>query len=158
MPNIHDPDFDEIRGKDGFRVRRARIGHELNAERLGVSLWELPPGQAAYPYHFHLGEEELLIVLEGTPALRTPDGWRDVAEGEALSFLRGEGGAHQLVNRTDAPVRFVAISTNGDPDLVVYPDSGKLGAAERLPTGGGVRKWFRLDDAVDYYDGEDPPN
>lgn len=158
MPNVHDPDFDETRDREGFRARRSRIGYQLKTERLGVSLWELPPGQAAYPYHFHLGEEELLIVLEGTPALRTPDGWRDLAEGEALSFLRGEDGAHQLVNRTDAPVRFVAISTNGDPDLVVYPDSGKLGAAERLPTGGGVRKWFRLDDAVDYYDGEDPPD
>lgn len=158
MPNVHDPDFDEIRDREGFRARRSRIGYQLKTERLGVSLWELPPGQAAYPYHFHLGEEELLIVLEGTPALRTPAGWRDVAEGEALSFLRGEDGAHQLVNRTDAPVRFLAISTNGDPDLVVYPDSGKLGAAERLATGGGVRKWFRLDDAVDYYDGEHPPN
>lgn len=157
MPSIKNPEFDEERGREGFRVRRARIGYELGAERLGVSLWELRPGQAAYPYHFHLGEEELLVVLAGEPALRTPDGWRDVAEGEVLSFPRGEEGAHQLVNRGEAPVRFLAISTNGDPDLVVYPDSGKLGAGERRPRGGGLRKWFRLDDAVDYYDGEQPP-
>lgn len=157
MPNIADPDFDETRERDGFRARRARIGYQLGTERLGVSLWELAPGQAAYPYHFHLGEEELLVVLAGAPRLRTPDGWRDLAEGEVVSFPRGEEGGHQIVNSSDAPVRFLAVSTNGDPDLIVYPDSGKLGAAERLPSGGGVRKWFRLEDAVDYYDGERPP-
>jgi len=43
---------------------------------VGASLWELPAGQAAYPYHYHLAEEEMVIVLSGTPALRTRDGWR----------------------------------------------------------------------------------
>jgi uncharacterized cupin superfamily protein len=157
LPNLNDPHFDEQRDQEGFTARRARIGYQLGAERLGVSLWELPPGEAAYPYHFHLGEEELLIVLAGAPALRTPEGWSELAEGDVVSFPRGEDGAHQLVNRTDATVRFLAISTNGDPDLVVCPDAGKLGAAERLPRGGGLRKWFRIEDAVDYYDGERPP-
>jgi uncharacterized cupin superfamily protein len=157
LPNLDDPQFDEQRDRDGFRARRARIGHQLGTERLGISQWELPPGQAAYPYHLHLAEEELLIVLSGTPALRTPDGWRNLAEGEVVSFPRGEAGAHQIVNRTDATVRFVAISTHGDPDIVIYPDSNKLGAAERLPRGGGLRTFFRLDDVVDYYDGEQPP-
>ena len=157
MSNLNDPQFDERRDQDGFRALRARIGYQLGTERLGISLWELPPGETAYPYHFHLAEEELLVVLDGTPALRTPDGWRDLAEGEVVSFLRGEGGAHQLVNRTDTAVRFLAISTNGEPDVVIYPDAGKLGAAERRPDGSGLKKFFRLDDAVDYYEGERPP-
>ncbi len=38
-----------------------------------------------------------------------------------------------------------------------YPDSGKVGAAERLPAGGGVRLYFRESDGVDYYDGEHHP-
>jgi len=62
------------------------------------------------------------------------------------------------VNETDETVRFLAFSTSGDPDLVVYPDSGKLGAFERLPDGGGLRAMFRSGDAVDYYEGERPPN
>jgi uncharacterized cupin superfamily protein len=157
LPNLNDPQFDEERGREGFRARRARIGHQLATERLGISQWELTPGQAAYPYHLHLAEEELLIVLEGTPSLRTPDGWRDLAEGEIVSFPRGEAGAHQVMNRTDATVAFLAISTHGEPDVVLYPDAGKVGVGERRPRGGGLRKWFRLDDAVDYYDGERPP-
>ena len=66
--------------------------------------------------------------------------------------------SHQIVNRTAETVRFLAVSTSGDPDIVLYPDSGKVGAAERQPSGGGFRKFFRVADAVDYYDGEQPPS
>ena len=122
-----------------------------------MSLWEVPPGEAAYPYHHHLTEEELLVVLDGRPSLRTPNGWRELAEGEVVAFPRGEGGAHQLANRTSETIRFLAISTSGEPDIVIYPDSGKLGANERLPEGGGLRAMFRMADTVDYHEGEQAP-
>lgn len=157
MTSIDEPVFDEPREHPGFRCSRARIGRQAGSERLGLSLWEVPPGEAAYPYHHHLGEEELVVVVAGRPSLRTPDGWRELAEGDVVAFLRGERGAHQLVNRTDEAVRFLALSTSGDPDIVVYPDSGKVGAFERAPEGGGLRMMFRDGDAVDYYDGEQPP-
>jgi uncharacterized cupin superfamily protein len=157
MPNINEPEFDEPREQAGFRCLRARLSRQAGSERLGLSLWELPPGEAAYPYHHHLGEEELLLVLEGRPRLRTPGGWRELSAGEVVAFPRGEGGAHQLVNRTERTVRFLAFSTNGEPDIVVYPDSDKLGAAQRLADGGGLKIMFRLGDEVDYWDGERPP-
>jgi uncharacterized cupin superfamily protein len=157
VANLNDPDYDEPREQEGFRARRARIGHQLGTERLGVSLWEVPAGQAAYPYHYHLAEEELVLVLEGEPTLRTPEGSRRLREGEICSFPAGERGAHQLVNQTEGTVRLMALSTHGDPDIVIYPDSGKLGVAERLPDGSGLHRFFHLSDAVDYYDGEQPP-
>ena len=155
-PSITSPTFDEPREHPGFRCLRSRLGRQAGTEKVGVSLWSVPPGEAAYPYHFHLAEEEVLIVLSGRPALRTPDGWRDLDEGEVISFPTGEGGAHQLVNRTDDEVRFLAVS-NQQPDIVVYPDSGKLGAFERVPEGGGVGEMFRVADSVDYYEGEEAP-
>jgi uncharacterized cupin superfamily protein len=158
MPNIDDPDFDEPRSQPGFECSRARLGRQAGSERLGLSLWELPPGQAAYPYHHHLAEEELVVVLQGRPSLRTPNGWRELPQGEVVAFPRGERGAHQLVNRTEETVRFLAVSTSGEPDVVLYPDSGKIGAFERLPQGGGLFKLFRESDAVDYYEGERPPS
>jgi uncharacterized cupin superfamily protein len=157
MPNLNEPQFDEPRAHPGFNCRRARLSRQAGSQRLGLSLWELPPGEAAYPYHYHLAEEELLIVLEGRPSVRTPHGWRELAQGEVVAFLRGQHGAHQLVNPTAEPVRFLAFSTNGEPDVVVRPDSQTLGAYERLSAGGGLRSVFRLADAVDYYDGEQPP-
>jgi uncharacterized cupin superfamily protein len=154
VPNVFDPDFDEPRGQPGFDCLRARVARQLGAEQLGLSLWEVPPGQAAYPYHWHVGEEELVVVLEGRPSLRTPEGWRELEEGEALSFLAGEAGGHQLVNRSQERVRFLSISTGGSPDVCVYPDSDKVGVYER-PVGGG--QLFRRSDAVDYWEGEAPP-
>ena len=155
--NIGNPDFDEPRDHEGFRARRARLSRQAGAERLGLSLWEVLPGQAAYPYHAHVTEEELVVVLAGRASLRTPDGWREMEEGEVVSFLRGEEGAHQIVNRTEEPVRFLAFSTTGEPDVVLQPDSGKVGAFERRADGGGMRLWFRREDARDYFDGESAP-
>jgi len=155
-PTIAFPHFDEPRDQPGFRCRRARIGRQAGSRAVGASLWELPPGQAAYPYHWHLAEEELLVVLAGRPSLRTPDGWRELDEGAVVSFPVGEEGAHQLVNRSDHAVRFLAVS-NQQPDIVVRPDSGTIGVCERRPDGGGLWEHFRRRDAVPYFDGERAP-
>ena len=96
-------------------------------------------------------------MLEGTLALRTPGGWRELEEGEVVAFPSGEAGAHQLVNRGERTARFLAASTSGDPAIVIYPDSGKLGAFDRRPDGGGLWSMFRLSEQVDYYDCERSP-
>jgi uncharacterized cupin superfamily protein len=160
MVSIHDPGHDAMPGReqrDGFRSRRLFLGRRAGARRLGASLWELPPGEAAYPYHFHLSEEELVLVLAGSGRLRGPDGWRPLAEGEVVSFPVGEEGGHQILNDGDVPLRFLAISTNGAPDIVVYPDSDKLGAFERRADGGGIWELYRRGEQATYWDGEEPP-
>jgi uncharacterized cupin superfamily protein len=157
MPNINAPVFDEPREHPGFRCLRARLGRQAGSERLGLSLWELPPGESAYPYHHHLAEEELVVVLQGRPRLRTPEEWRELQEGEVVAFPRGETGAHQLVNHTTDSVRFLAFSTSGEPDIVIRPDSATVGVYERLADGDGLRAVFRMADAVDYFEGETPP-
>jgi uncharacterized cupin superfamily protein len=154
MPNINRPQFEEDQRPAGFRARRARLGYELGTELIGCSLWELPPGEAAYPYHFHFSDEELILVLRGRPTLRAPDGSRELEEGELVRFPVGPEGAHQLLNHTQQSVTFVSISSSGRPDVVIYPDSDKLGVGERLPRGGGLRAFFRRASEVDYWDGE----
>jgi uncharacterized cupin superfamily protein len=157
MTNIYDPNLDEPRDRDGFRARRARIGRQIGTRDLGASLWEIPAGEAAYPYHYHLAEEELIVVLKGQLRLRTPEGWAQLDEGDVVSFRVGEEGGHQIVNDGAEPARVLAVSTQ-KPDVVIYPDSGKLGAFERVPDGGGLYKLFRMDDEVDYWEGEFPPS
>ena len=153
-PNIYEPLYDEPREQlDGFTAHRARIGHQLGTERIGLSMWLLPAGQTAYPYHFHLAEEEVLVLLEGALALRTPEGWSRVRRGDVVRFPTGPDGAHQLHNDGDVPARFLAVSTHGQPDVVIYPDENKLNAAERLPHGDGLKMYFKIDDAVPYWDG-----
>ncbi len=158
--NVFDPDLEP--GADdppGYRTLGAQVAAEAGTERLGASLYELPPGQSICPYHWHAANEELLIVLRGRPTLRTPDGERELAEGEVVAFPRGERGAHKVTNRTDAPVRVLIVSEMNEPEIAVYPDSGKLMAREQASgtPATGVRAIFRRDDAVDYWDGEIAP-
>jgi uncharacterized cupin superfamily protein len=133
---------------DGFLHRRARVGVALGAELLGCSLYELPPGERAWPYHWHLNNEESLIVVTGRPTLRTPDGERELAPGDVVGFPEGPSGAHDLANRTDEPVRVAIFGTNR-PGTSVYPDSDKVGAGPP-----DDRRYYRRGDAVDYWDGE----
>ena len=99
------------------------------------------------------------IVLAGRPSLRTPEGWRELAEGELVAFPRGERGAHQVVNRSDADVRMLVISEMNAPELSVYPDSGKVAAFAVAPGSAdeGLRALFRLTDEADYWEGESQP-
>jgi len=131
----------------GYRAGYARVGPLIGAEQLGLSVYELPPGQSVCPYHYEVGFEEWLVVLVGRPTLRTPEGERDLRPWDVAFFRDGEEGAHKVTNRTDEPVRVAILSNRGDPGVAVYPDSNKVGA---WPPG----KLFRLDDAVDYWDGE----
>lgn len=128
----------------GFAHRRLLVREELGGELLGCSLYEFDPGEQLWPYHWHRGNEEWLIVVTGAPTLRTPEGERPLRAGDIVSFPDGEAGAHTLYNRA-AELARVAIFGTRRPGSVVYPDSDKVGA-------GGL--YFRRADAVDYWDGE----
>ncbi len=131
---------------DGYHTSYARVGPLVGGSRLGLSVYELPPGQSICPYHWET-DEEWLIVLGGRPTLRTPEGERELDPWDAVCFPVGAEGAHKVTNRSDAAVRVGMLSTRNEPGIAVYPDSNKVGA---WPPG----KLFRIDDAVDYWDGE----
>ena len=149
-PNINRPRWDFDRAEPPFRSRAMRVAHHAGSEELGATLFEIDPGGAVSPYHIHHGNEELLIVINGRPTLRAPGGERELEPGEAVLFPRGQEGAHTLLNRTEEPVRCLFVSTLLQPEVVEYPDSGKLGVRV-----GGERPNFRLDSQVDYWDGEE---
>jgi uncharacterized cupin superfamily protein len=159
MPNLFDPEFDSDQQRPGFSYRRAKLGLQAGAKRLGASLYEIPSGQSTFPYHAHTANEELLIVLSGRPHLRTATGWRELEEGEMVSFPVGDEGAHQVQNRSGNDVRVLVVSTMIAPEVNLYPDSGKLQAATRAPgaAGEGFQESYRREQATDYWEGEEPP-
>ena len=159
--NVFDPDFDANDDRDGWVRRRAAVGRQAGAVDLGASVHELPPGGTAYPYHFHYGNEEMMVVLSGRPTLRTPTGEEELSPGDVVSHPVGPDGAHQVTNRSSEPVRFLMLSEMTGPEVVVYPDSGKIGARSDAPAPNvapELWKTFRADDAVDYFSGESPPS
>jgi uncharacterized cupin superfamily protein len=161
VANVFEPEFDSEQDREGFSYRRARLGWQAETERLGASLYEVPPGQATFPYHWHSANEEMLIVLSGRPSLRTPDGWRELAEGEVVAFPVGEEGAHQVANWSDERARFLVLSEMNAPDINGYPDTGKVGVLTRPPGSrdkdAGLFEFFMLGDATDYWEGEPRP-
>ena len=112
---------------EGFRSGVVRLGPQVGAQDSGASVYELPPGQAVCPYHYEYGEEEWVLVVEGRPSLRTPDGTEQLEQFEIVFFPKGPAGAHQIRNDTDLPVRIVMWSTVVYPTATAYPDSDKVG-------------------------------
>lgn len=145
------------RGETGFRRKKLAAG--TDAERLGCSLYELPPGKRSWPYHYHTANEEAFYVVAGGGLVRGPDGERAIEAGDYVTCPAGEAGGHRVVNDGDEPLRYLSVSTMRDPDVVVYPDSGKLGVFAGAPPGGDeerrdVSGYYRIGDDVDYWDGE----
>jgi uncharacterized cupin superfamily protein len=126
--NISSPSFTYDSGDpEGFRAGMHRVGRELGAQRTGMSVYELPPGQAVCPYHYEYGEEEWALVLAGRPSLRTPEGTEQLEPFDLAFFPRGPEGAHQLRNDSNEPARVLMWSEIVTPAATVYPDSDKIG-------------------------------
>ena len=104
-----------------------RFGEELGARLWGGTVYELAPGESVCAYHWHFGEEEWLLVLAGSPTLRTPGGERVLEPWDVAVFVTGEAGAHEVRNESGETARVVLLSTVSDPEVCVYPDSGKVG-------------------------------
>ena len=132
--DISDPDFTfDPADPEGFRSGMFRLGKQLGAEQTGMSVYELPAGQALCPYHYEYGEEEWLLVLEGTPTLRTPAGSEQIGPMELAFFPKGPEGAHLVHNDTDVPVRVLMFSNVVYPTATAYPDSDKVGIWTGMP-------------------------
>jgi uncharacterized cupin superfamily protein len=126
--NLLDPSWDaEVTLPDGTTARAAQLARHAGAARLGATLYELDPGAAASPLHFHHRNEELLIVLSGAPTLRGAGGFERVLDpGAVASFLPGPGGTHQVLNRTSEPVRILICSTNDLPEVAEQVETRQL--------------------------------
>jgi uncharacterized cupin superfamily protein len=110
-PNVFTDEWQRTMEEGGFGVRGTRVGTMAGATRVGVTVYELDPGTKNLPYHAHLGVEEVIVVLRGTPVLRSPEGERELAEGEVVACPPGRAGAHQLINRSDDVARFLVLSS-----------------------------------------------
>lgn len=154
-----EPRPDEWRPSPGtrgrFEMRRASVGTRLGLGKLGCSLVEVPPGNAAYPFHNHRANDELFHVIAGQGELRFGSARHPVTAGDLVGCpAGGRETAHQLVNTGSTPLRYLAISTLIDPEICEYPDSDKVGAYSGDDLAGGLVQFSRGAQALDYWDGE----
>ncbi len=137
----------EHEGYEYFRRKFVPFGAAKNTV---VSVYEIPPGKSAYPYHYHLKNEETFYILSGKGVLRTPEGERIVGPGELVFFPTGPEGAHKLTNTSETEnLVYIDFDAVQDVDIARYPDSEKIGI-----WGMGVNQVFPQGESVGYYDGE----
>jgi uncharacterized cupin superfamily protein len=150
--NIATPEFQyDDEDAEGFRAGLFRAGKQFGARTTGMSVYEVPPGQAICPYHYEYAEEEWLLVLEGSPTLRRPEGEETLQPYDVVFFPTGPEGAHGVRNQTGDTVRVLMFSNVQHPAATVYPDSDKIG----IWTGNKDDDvMVRRSSGVDYYDGE----
>jgi uncharacterized cupin superfamily protein len=141
--NILTSDLELSSERDGYRWRGAAVGEGAGAEQIGTFLYVLDDGQRSAPYRFHHGSEHWVLVVSGTPTLRTPQGERELRRGDVACFPAGPTGAHQVTG----PGTFMLLSQRRELDAIEYPDSGKI----ELQPAGAI---FRTGDAVDFWEGE----
>ena len=149
--NLDGDEWDNTEEREGWRSKAALVGARLNAELIGGGMYELEPGNTLWPYHTHHANEEWLLVVHGRPTLRSSEGEQELAEGDVVCFRRGKDGFQQVSNRTDSAVRVLMISTLIVPEIVEYPDSGKIGARS---VAGERIMLARPGPTLDYWDGE----
>ena len=111
----------------GYQRRAARVGPKLGALRLGMSVYDMPPGEAIGPYHFEWTDEEWLVAITGRPTLRTPEGERVLDPGDVVCLPAGPEGAHQVRNAGEELVRVAIFSTMNEFGIVEYPEDDKVG-------------------------------
>ena len=150
--NLNADEWDRVEEREGWRSKDAWVGAKIGAELLGGSLYELEPGDRLWPYHTHHANEEWLIVVRGRPTLRTAAGERELEEGDVVCFRRGKDGLHQVRNASESSIRVLMLSSMNAPDIVEYPDSGKVGARS---IAGERILLSRPGPMLDYWDGEE---
>jgi uncharacterized cupin superfamily protein len=138
----------------GYHAGSARLAPRLGASRVAMTVDDLPPGQAICPYHFHWGDEEWLVVVSGTPTVRTPNGERPLEAGDVVCFPVGPQGAHQVRNASESTARVALFSNKHEFGIIEYPDSGKIGVWGREDE--TLDHTIRRSPELDYWDGERP--
>ncbi len=133
----------------------SRLSRGTAAKQLGASYDVVAPGARTCPYHLHHAQEEMFVVLEGSGTLRVAGEMLPIKTGDVLFIPAGPEYPHQIINTSDAPLRYLSISTLQTPEICEYPDSGKfLADAERADGGRSFEALLPKQANVDYWLGE----
>lgn len=138
-----------------FVGRYGEISKRIGAQRLGYSLTICPPGKQVCPFHNHHFTEEMFMILEGEGTLRFGDQEYPLRKHDVIACPPGKRDvAHQIINTGTTDLKYLAMSTNDEHDICEYPDSDKVGVFVGKFGDRHLRKMFRINTAVDYFDGE----
>lgn len=152
--NFHSVTTEPFSRPPHYETVFASLSEGTAAQRLGVGIDIIAPGKRANPYHFHYAQEEMFIVLEGSGTLRVAGEMLPIKSGDVIIIPPGPDYPHHILNTSDAPLKFLSISTREATDICEYPDSSKYAAIARKENGPRFHVIQRAENSLDYWDGE----
>jgi uncharacterized cupin superfamily protein len=159
--NIKDVDFMDWGHGDRFAAKFGLVSRKIGARGLGYNLTVVPAGKRAFPFHSHRVNDEMFFVIEGSGEIRIGEETHPIAQGDIIACPPGgPETAHQIINNSDAELRYLAVSTTLSPEVAEYPDSDKYGVIIELgEEENGMPKMWRLmmkaeSTQVDYWEDE----
>ena len=153
--NLDEVEFDDVEDNGPYASSRGSIGRHIGARQLGYNLTVLPPGKVQCPFHSHRAEEEMFLILEGEGELRFGSERYPIRKHDVIACpTGGPEVAHQIINTGKTTLRYLALSTLAELDACEYPDSQKVSIVSGHRGDSGLRKMFRAENTVDYYDRE----
>ena len=160
--NIDDLEYMDWGHGDDFAGKFGRISRRIGSQGLGYNLTVVPPGKRAFPFHSHRVNDEMFFIVEGSGEVRIGEERFPIRRGDVIACPPGgPETAHQIINTSDAELRYLAVSTTMSPEIAEYPDSDKKGVIMELEgeTESGLPNMWRLmvkseDTRVDYWEGE----
>ncbi len=160
--NIDNLEYMDWGHGDNFAAKFGLISRLIGANGLGYNLTVVPVGKRAFPFHSHRVNDEMFFVIEGTGEIRIGDDISPIRQGDVIACPPGgPETAHQIINNSDAELRYLAVSTAMSPEVAEYPDSDKYGVIIELDGNeGGMPEMWRLmmkaeSTQVDYWEDED---
>ena len=137
--SIYSDDFEDF-GQESWTG--GAYTYDLPCElSLSSSVYVLKPGKTSGLFHYHLGTEEMLIMIKGTPLLKTYNQTRRLVEGEVVAFGIGPESVHQVINDTNEDVRMVFVGYETSPDAVEYPEEGLISIMAKTKSQTGDYLW-----------------
>ncbi|MFN4192756.1 MAG: cupin domain-containing protein [Tabrizicola sp.] len=99
-----------------------RLGDAGGLTQFGVNLVSLEPGALSSLRHWHLNEDEFVMVTEGECTLVQDAGETVMRPGDCAAFPAGSTDGHHFVNRSDSIARFLVVGTKAPREVATYSD------------------------------------
>lgn len=99
-----------------------RLGDAAGLTQFGVNLVSLEPGAMSSLRHWHMAEDEFVMVTEGECVMVTDAGETVMRAGDCAGFPAGSPDGHHFLNRSDRVAKFLVIGSKAKREVGTYSD------------------------------------
>ena len=112
-----EPYASEMKGRSSLR-----LGDAGGLTQFGANLVMLEPGAQSSLRHWHLNEDEFVMVLTGECVLVEDEGETVMRAGDCAAFPANTPNGHHFINRSGSVAQFLVVGTKAPREVATYSD------------------------------------